>query len=121
VDFAQQLKKIREDNCISQAKIAEAVGVDVTYISKMENGKMPPPSEDVIVKIAETFNVNVHDLIFSAKKVPSDIVELIMESPEVKAYLKSKSTKKIKSELMDNDPSKIREELLKRRNGGKIG
>jgi len=44
--FGQLLKHIRREKGVSQRDLADQVGVDFSYISKIENDRMPPPSAD---------------------------------------------------------------------------
>lgn len=46
-------KKIRVIHNVSQRELAKNVGVDFTYFSKIENGKLEPPAEDTIKKLAD--------------------------------------------------------------------
>lgn len=52
-NFGQYLKKIRVIHNVSQRELAKNVGVDFTYFSKIENGKLEPPVEDTIKKLAD--------------------------------------------------------------------
>ena len=49
-NFGQYLKKIRLTHNVSQRELANNIGVDFTYLSKIENGKLEPPAEDTIKK-----------------------------------------------------------------------
>jgi transcriptional regulator with XRE-family HTH domain len=49
--FGQALRELRRSKGISQRDLAEKVGVDFSYISKIENDRLPPPAADTIVKI----------------------------------------------------------------------
>jgi len=56
------LQKYRVEASMSQLKLALRVGVTRIYISNIENGKCLP-SPDVIIKIADVFNICPKDLI----------------------------------------------------------
>ena len=38
---------------MSQRALAERVGIDFTYLSKIENGRVESPSEGVLIRIAK--------------------------------------------------------------------
>lgn len=78
--FGQLLKKIRRSKEISQRELAEKVGVDFSYISKVENDRIPPPAADTIVKISNVLNMPSELLLFSSGKVSTDITEAISSS-----------------------------------------
>lgn len=82
-EFGELLKNIRKEKRISQRKLGEMVGIDFTYISKIENGTQAPPSEEVIRKIANVLEVDAHKLILSANKIPSDYQESILKNKDV--------------------------------------
>lgn len=52
--FGERLREARRAAGINIHKFADTLGVDFTYVSKIETGAMPPPSEDVLLRIAET-------------------------------------------------------------------
>jgi transcriptional regulator with XRE-family HTH domain len=91
-EFGELLKSLRKDKKISQRKLAELVGIDFTYISKIESGTMDPPAEDKIIKIAEIFNVNPDQLLISAKKVPSELQKVITDYQDLPLFLRKASS-----------------------------
>jgi PGF-pre-PGF domain-containing protein len=86
--FGVRLRDLRKKAGLTQRELAEKVGVDFTYLSKIESGAMPPPSEKVIILLAEALNANKDELLFLAGKIPSDIAQLLTNRPTV-ALLKS--------------------------------
>ena len=86
--FGEYLKKIRVENKISQRDLAAQIGVDFTYLSKIENNKMAPPSEETIKKIAQALNENVDNLILLANKIPSDYKEVLKASEQIPLMLR---------------------------------
>lgn len=87
-EFGKMLKNIRKGKEISQRKLAELVGIDFTYISKIENGTMDPPAEDKIVKIAEVLGEDPDTMLIVAKKVPSDFQRVITENKDIPLFLR---------------------------------
>jgi transcriptional regulator with XRE-family HTH domain len=90
-EFGQLLKALRVEHKISQRKLADLIGIDFTYISKIESGSMAPPVEEKILKISEIFNVDYDELLIAAKKVPIDIQKIITEHQEVPMFLRKVS------------------------------
>ena len=60
--FGENLRKIRQIKRISQIDLAKNVGVDPTFISKLELGKRLP-SLPILVRIADALNVTVDELL----------------------------------------------------------
>lgn len=87
-DFGKLLKSLRLEKKITQRKLAELVGIDFTYISKIENGTMEPPAENTIVKIAEILGEDPDQMIIMAKKIPSHFQKIITDNKEVPMLLR---------------------------------
>ena len=52
--FGQKIREYRITNTsLSLRKVAEKVDISPTYLSRIENDKEPPPSEDIIIRIAK--------------------------------------------------------------------
>lgn len=78
--FGQALRALRRSKGVTQRELAKEVGVDFSYISKLENDKMDPPAADTIVKICEMLEVPSDELFAVAKKVPTDVKEMFGSS-----------------------------------------
>lgn len=83
------LKELRKEHKVSQRKLADMIGIDFTYISKIESGSMAPPAEDKILRIAEIFDVDSDRLLIAANKIPSELQKVITEIQEVPVFLRS--------------------------------
>ena len=76
-EFGARLRELRTQAGMSQRELANNVNVDFTYLSKIENGVLPPPSEKVILRLAEVLNADKDDFITLAGRIPSDIAEML--------------------------------------------
>ena len=70
---------------MNQRDLAARVGIDFTYLSKIENERMSPPAADTIVKLARALQASSDELLLLAHKVPSDIGPVITRSPGLPA------------------------------------
>lgn len=87
--FGEEMKTLRKAKRITQRDLAEMVGVDFTYISKMENGKLAnAPAEDTIRKIAKILGTDEESFVVSARKVPKNIQETIVNDDFVLDFLR---------------------------------
>lgn len=68
--FADLLREKRRSTGISQRQLAEQADVDFSYISKLENGRLPPPAAETIERIAAILGCAVEELLAAARKMP---------------------------------------------------
>ena len=75
--FGQALRELRRSKDITQRDLSMRVGVDFSYISKVENDRLAPPSADTIVKICEVLEVSPDELLALTGKMPTEVKEMI--------------------------------------------
>lgn len=92
--FGTRLREIRKQVDMSQRTLASKVGIDFTYLSKIESGIMPPPSEKVIIKLARFLGANKDELITLAGKIPSDLSHILRDESVVR-FLRSSNSEEI--------------------------
>ena len=83
-EFGKKLRELRRNNGLSQRELAEKVGINHSYISKIESGVMPPPNQKIIQGLAEINNADADELLILAGIVPDDIKELLKDKETVK-------------------------------------
>lgn len=87
-----RIKRERLAREMTQRDLAEAVGVGVPHISKVEAGR-ENPSDELLEKLAETFDLDVDELFLVARRVPEELVEKLAADPAAAAaYLRKWST-----------------------------
>jgi len=83
--FGENLRKLRRAKNLSQKKLAAQVGINYTYLSKVESEKLdfaPYPSEELIRRLAAALEADVDELLLLAKKIPADIRERVLQRPD---------------------------------------
>ncbi len=83
--FGERVRDLRKAKNLSQRELAEIIGVNFTYLSKIENGKLDFasfPSEDTIRKLAKALDADEDELLLMAKKIPPDIRDRVIEKPD---------------------------------------
>jgi transcriptional regulator with XRE-family HTH domain len=80
-------RQLKEDKSFSVRQVAQRVGIEPAYLSKIERGVFSPPSEDVICKLAVELSENPDMLLAMAGKVPSDLLNIILKRPKLFAEL----------------------------------
>ena len=79
MEFGERLRELRKGQHISQRDLATLVGVNWTYISKIETGDMPPPSAATIHRIAQALAADESELIVLAGKVPIEAYKGLLQ------------------------------------------
>src|SRR5207253_6577975 len=89
---------LRKEKNWTQRQLAERVakrlkdgsrGFDVTYLSKIENKKIGPPSTAVILALADVLGDNSDELLALAGKAPPDLGETLKESAGARLFYRS--------------------------------
>jgi len=83
--FGERLRELRQAKNLSQRDLAEQVGVNFTYISKIENEKLDFaqfPGEELIRKLAMALEADEDELLILAEKIPEQIRKRVMERPD---------------------------------------
>ena len=92
MQFGAHLRQAREalqagDKSYSLRQVAQRIGIEPAYLSKIERGVFAPPSEAVIVKLAELLGEDKDVLLALAGKLSSDLQQIIMQRPQLFAEL----------------------------------
>lgn len=85
--FGRTLRDLRRASGLSQRRLAERVGVDFSYISKLENDRLPPPASETISKIAEALGIAHTDLHAAARKLPETFSKDAVGQPAAQRFL----------------------------------
>ena len=97
--FGKQIRSLRLQKQMAQRDLAQLVGIDFTYLSKIENDKVPPPSEDVISKLAKTLNTSKEGLMVLAAKVDTDeLREAVARDPRVGVLFRKLQSRELTDE-----------------------
>lgn len=74
MEFGQRLRQLRQGKSLTLRQLGEAVGVDFTYLSKIENGKAGYlPGAETIRSLAEVLGADALELLQLADKVPPEM------------------------------------------------
>jgi len=119
--FGQRLRELRKARNLTQRELAERVatrlkeedrrGFDFTYLSKIENDRMPPPSKPAILQLAVELDADSDELLYLAGRVPTDIEQTLTESEGARAFYRSA----IKYHLNEQDWQELLQELERRK------
>ncbi len=88
-DYIRQQRETlkAEDRRFSVRQVAQRIGVEPAYLSKIERGDVAPPSEAKIRLLAAELGEDVDVLLAMAGKVSSDLLDIIRKRPQLWADL----------------------------------
>ena len=80
-------RKLNQDRSFSVRQLAQRIGVEPSYLSKVERDQVAPPSEATITRLAGELGEDADLLLAMAGKVSSDLRNIIMQRPQLFAEL----------------------------------
>ena len=75
------------DRTYSVRQLARRLGVEPAYLSKIERDQVPPPSEEMITRLASCLGEDRDVLLALGGKVSPDLLDVIRKRPQLFADL----------------------------------
>jgi transcriptional regulator with XRE-family HTH domain len=120
-EFGKRIRELRKAQKVDQRALAERVaarlqaqggrGFDVTYLSKIENSRVDPPSTRAIIALAEELEADAYELIALAGKVPPAVGETLRVSEGARVFYRSA----VNLNLSEQDWQHLLEEVHRRK------
>jgi transcriptional regulator with XRE-family HTH domain len=85
--FGKHIRKLRKAKGLSVRQLAKSVEKDHGYLSRIEAGKVPPPSAELIQALAAELEEDPDVLMAMAGRMPEGLQEIIAEHPKLFATL----------------------------------
>ena len=104
-DIGQRIKELREQRDIKQEKLAEILNINKATLSRIERGETKTVGSDILMTLAEYFNVSVDFLVgFTCVPDPKNysVVALGLSSDGAKAMISRKVHMEIVNRLLEN-------------------
>jgi transcriptional regulator with XRE-family HTH domain len=107
MSFGQKIRDLRKAMRppLSQRDLAERVaarlreeerrGFDFTYLSKIENDRLPPPSVPAIIALAQELGADQDELLALAEKAPPDVGQALKRSEGARTFFRSAVNEKL--------------------------
>jgi len=86
--FGAILRALRVESEIGLRELARLIDKSPGYLSDVEHDHVPPPSEDVILKLAAALGVDKKELLSVAKKMDPEISSYVAREPEAADFLR---------------------------------
>ncbi|MBS1789711.1 MAG: helix-turn-helix transcriptional regulator [Acidobacteria bacterium] len=115
--LGDKIRELRKQKGLTQRQLAEAVEIDFTYLSKIENGKLPyTPSAGTLKRLSVELEADELELLRLAEKLPVDM-QKIAQSEHALNFLRRASG--IKSPQEWEDLFAFLDKKEQQRNSGK--
>jgi len=86
--FGALLRERRRAAGLTQRTLAQKAQLDFSYISKLENDRLPPPAADTIVLLCSILGVPAEDLLAFTHKLPSTVEEKVSANAAAQMFLR---------------------------------
>jgi len=87
--FGDILRDLRVAAGVGLRELARRISTSPGYLSDVENGRTPPPSEKVIVEMARVLNVDKQTLLVAARKVDPELSQYVALQPQAADFLRT--------------------------------
>ena len=96
--FGSILRNLRLNARVGLRELARLINKSPGYLSDVEIGRVPPPSEAVILDIARALNVDKRKLLTAASKVDPELAEYVVQHPDAADFLRMAKDQSFNSE-----------------------
>lgn len=82
----QRIRELRMHRNLTQRELADRVGINFTYLSRVENDRLDDeqtPREETLQKIATALNADPDELLLLARRIPDAYRDRILARPGV--------------------------------------
>jgi transcriptional regulator with XRE-family HTH domain len=92
MEFGTRMRELRRERGLTLRALAEAAGVDHTYLSKIENNKPGfVPGAETVRALASALGADPLELLTIAGKVPPELEHMAASASGRRFYLRSKA------------------------------
>jgi transcriptional regulator with XRE-family HTH domain len=86
--FGRTIQELRRARGLTQREVAQQLGIDFTYLSKLENDRGEPPGEETVRKLAVILEVDPEELLALAGKIPTELRERALRDVDFARFLR---------------------------------
>lgn len=84
--IGQRIREIRKSRNLTQRELADRVGINFTYLSRVENDRLDDeqtPREETLQRIAKALRTDPDELLLLARRIPDAYRDRILSRPGV--------------------------------------
>jgi transcriptional regulator with XRE-family HTH domain len=107
--FGPTLRELRRRAGLSQRELADRTKLDFSYISKVENGRLPPPAADTVVAICRELDVPAENLLALTGKIPSAVQQSLSTNRGAQRFMSEAKQMQLTEEEWDQMAVEMRQ------------
>ncbi len=96
--FGNRIRELRKQAGIGLRELARLINKSPGYLSDVELERVPPPSQEVIIRIAIVLDTDKDELLTVAKKVDPELSNYVIHQPHAADFLRMAKEKKFNGE-----------------------
>jgi transcriptional regulator with XRE-family HTH domain len=96
--FGKTLRRLRMEARVGLRELARLLDTSPGYLSDVEQEKVAPPSEELIVRIAGALGVDKQALLSAASKIDPELSRYVASEPQAADFLRRAKEKSFGSE-----------------------
>jgi transcriptional regulator with XRE-family HTH domain len=85
--FGATLASLRRSHQLGLRAFARIVRIDPGYLCLIEHGKVPPPSDEVLTRMAEPLDIPTQTLLIQAGRLPPETLLAFWQHPAIPPIL----------------------------------
>lgn len=86
----QKLRAERQTRGISVRSMAKTLGISSTYLSKVERGIADSVSKELLIKLANQYDLIPDLVLASLGRLPDDMIAFITKRPSMLSYIRER-------------------------------
>ena len=86
--FGGRIQRLRRERNLTQRDVASKLGIDFTYLSKLENNRGDAPGEETVRRLAQVLGVDEEELLAAAGKLPAALRDRAQQDVEFARFLR---------------------------------
>jgi transcriptional regulator with XRE-family HTH domain len=86
--FGELLRSRRLQAGIGLRELARRLAISAGYLSDVELDNVPPPSQDVIVKMSKILEIDRKQLLNAARKFDPELADYVVRRPQAADFLR---------------------------------
>ena len=88
VSFGRTIQQLRRELGLTQRFVASQLGIDFTYLSKLENDRGEAPGEETIRGLAQILKADAEELLALAGKIPAELRQRAVHDRDFAMFLR---------------------------------